>query len=468
MGFTGPAAVPAAEERAAGPPNHPGMDTPPVTSATTPADTSAGPPGEFKRQAYQVILLLGLVSLLGDITYEGARSITGPYLSVLGASAAAVGLVAGAGEFAGYGLRLLSGYLADRTARYWTLTIIGYAMLLAIPLLALAGRWEVAAGFLVLERLGKAVRAPARDAILSHASKEVGRGWGFGIHEALDQVGALLGPVLFSAVLLLGGGYRVAFSLLWVPAVLVLVMLAVARARVPAPETLEAGAAGARAGASGAEGRSGARGADMGAAGTARERRLPRVFWYYALFSVLAAAGLASFPLVAYHWRAQAVVPEAHIPLLYALAMGVDALVALAVGKAYDRVGLAALVAVPVLTVPVPFLAFSRAYGLAVAAAVLWGAVMAVHETVMRAGIADLTPPERRGLAYGIFNAAYGGALLLGAVAMGFLYEVSLAGLIGFAVALELASLPLLVLVGRAAAGPAGGGGSVAGGVSAL
>jgi MFS family permease len=148
----------------------------------------------YRKTAFQVIILLGIVSMFGDIAYEGGRSISGPYLATLGASAAMVGLITGAGEFLGYGLRLVSGYLADRTKAYWVLTFIGYGLIGTIPLLAFAGNWQLAALLLILERIRKAIRSPARDTIISYAGKNIGRGWGFAIHEAMDQVGAIIGP----------------------------------------------------------------------------------------------------------------------------------------------------------------------------------------------------------------------------------------------------------------------------------
>ncbi|MHB1417602.1 MAG: MFS transporter, partial [Chloroflexota bacterium] len=191
--------------------------------------------------ALQFIVLLGIVSLFADMTYEGARSITGPFLGILGASATVVGIVAGFGELVGYGLRLVSGYVADRTQRYWTITMVGYAInLLAVPLLALAGRWEVAALFIILERTGKAMRNPPRDAMLSHATSQVGRGWGFGLHEALDQVGAVLGPLLVAGILALQGDYRPAFAVLGLSALAALALLVAARLSYPTPRDFEA------------------------------------------------------------------------------------------------------------------------------------------------------------------------------------------------------------------------------------
>jgi len=372
---------------------------------------------------------MGVVSLFGDITYEGARSITGPYLGMLGATAGMVGLIAGIGEFSGYALRLLSGYCADRTRAYWPLTILGYGLILAIPLLALAGSWQAAAVLVICERIGKAIRSPARDAILSHATKQVGRGWGFGIHEAMDQIGAIAGPLIFTAVIICNGSYRTGFTILWIPAILTLAMLMAARIKVPAPEKLETSAAPAGAAPDGS--------------------RLPKVFWLYAVFIFLSVGGFAHFQIISYHMKARAVISDAQIPLFYAIAMGVDGIVALIVGKTYDRVGLKTLLFIPLLTIPIPFFAFSLSYGSVLFSILLWGSVMGIHETIMRAAIADLIPIERRGLAYGIFNTVYGIAFLIGSTLMGFLYDRVPGAIKFYVVLLEVVSVPLLFAVLR-------------------
>lgn len=380
------------------------------------------------KTAFQLIILLGIVSMFGDIAYEGGRSISGPYLATLGASAAAVGMVTGAGEFLGYGLRLLSGYIADRTKSYWLLTFIGYGLIAAIPLLAFAGNWPMAAALLILERIGKAIRSPARDTIISYGATGVGRGWGFAIHEALDQVGAIIGPLVLSFAFVTSGGYEQGFTLLWIPVVLCLVALVIAKRKAPHPEKLEAG--------------TGARKPNVKAG-------LGRVFWLYSIFVLLAGTGFASFQLIAYHVKTQAIISDAQIPILYAVAMGVDAIVALIIGRAYDKWGLRVLAAIPALTLPIPFLGFSYTYWLIILGIILWGAVMGIHETIMRAAIADLVPIERRGSAYGIFNTLYGLSLFLGSSAIGLLYEVSVAYIMVFTVTLELLAVPALFLLRR-------------------
>ena len=379
-----------------------------------------------RKAAFQLILLLGTVSMFGDIAYEGGRSISGPYLAMLGASAGAVGLVSGLGSLLGYGLRLISGYFTDRTRAYWVLAFVGYGLIAAIPLLALAGNWQLAAALLILERIGKAIRSPARDTIISYAGKNIGRGWGFALHEVMDQLGAVIGPLILSFALITTGDYQKGFNLLWVPVVLVLVFLILARHKVPLPEKLEA---------------------KVDTTSHDEVKGLGRTFWLYALFVLLAGAGFASFVLISYHIKAETLIIDAQIPVLYAIAMGVDGVVALIAGKAYDKHGLMVLAIIPVLTLPVPFLGFSYNYWYIISAVVLWGAVMGVHETVMRAAIADMVPVTKRGRAYGIFNAIYGLALFIGSAAMGFLYEISTHYLITFAVVMELLAVPILFLL---------------------
>lgn len=271
-------------------------------------------------------------------------------------------------------------------------------------MLALAPSWQVAAIFIISERLGKAIRSPARDAILSYATKSVGRGWGFGIHEAMDQIGAISGPLIMSFAMFMGFGFRGGFAFLFVPAVLVLVVLAVAKGRTPTPETLET------------EAREVAQG----------EGKLPSVYWQYMIFVCLAVIGLVPFQIMAYHMKIGSLVADMRIPLYYALAMGTDAVFALIVGKLYDSVGLRTLLLIPVFTLPIPLFALSRDVVSIALGVGLWGLVMAVHETVMRAAIADIVPVQRRGTAYGIFNAAYGASIFVGSLVIGRLYDISL------------------------------------------
>jgi MFS family permease len=386
--------------------------------------TALAPTLISRRYAIRFIVLLGVVSLFADMTYEGARSITGPYLALLGASATVVGFVSGFGELLGYGLRLGSGYLSDRTGRYWAITIAGYALnLFAVPLLALADRWDLAAVLIIAERAGRAVRTPARDAMLSHAGSQTGLGWGFGLHEALDQTGAVLGPLIVSGVLYLKGGYQTGFAMLIVPAVLSMAVLLTARATFPRPR-------------------------DFDLAPPAIETTgLPRHFWIYIVAVTCIAAGYADFPLIAFHFERAAVIGPAWIPALYAIAMASDAVAALVLGRLYDRIGIRTMLLATVASALAPPLAFLGGPASAVAAMVLWGIGMGAQESVMRAAIAALAPTSRRGTAYGLFNAAYGAAWFAGSVLLGVLYDWSILALVVASVAMQILAIPVLLRV---------------------
>ncbi|MCS7309056.1 MAG: MFS transporter [Armatimonadota bacterium] len=372
------------------------------------------------------VVLLGLVSLLADTTYEGARSITGPFLGTLGATGLVVGFVSGLGELVGYALRLASGYLTDRTRRYWLLTFVGYTVnLLAVPLLALAGNWLLASLLIVLERCGKAIRTPARDAMLSHATRTLGHGWGFGLHEAMDQVGAVLGPLLVFATLSWHHDYRMGFAVLLVPAVLALVVLSVARWQFPRPQELEAKTV------------------------TLHTRGFSPTYWVYLSAVGLVAAGYADFPLMAYHYEKQGVVASSHIALLYALAMGADAVGALLLGRLFDKVGFATLALATLISAGFAPLAFLGGFTGAVAGATLWGIGMSAQESVMRAAVAQLVPIERRGTGFGVFHTGYGVAWFAGSALMGWLYDRSVLALVVFSVCLQAAALVVFLLLAR-------------------
>jgi MFS family permease len=352
------------------------------------------------------VLAFGVVSGLSDIVYEGARSITGPLLASFGASAVLVGFVTGAGEAVALVLRLPFGMLSDRTGRPWPITVAGYVItLLAAPLLAVAWALWPAAVLTVLERFGKAVRTPARDTMLAQASTDLGRGRAFALHEALDQTGALVGPLLVAAAIALLGGLSWGFAVLAVPAAAALVALARVRLAVPRPDVYEHGA--------------------DGVAAASDAAPLPRRFWLYAGFAALNMTGFATWGVLAYHLDVRDVVGTAVIPVMYALAMGLAAAGALASGWLYDRVGLRGLAIVPLFTAVVPFLSFSLDPVLAWVGAAVWGLGLGIHESTMRAAVADLVPARRRGTGYGAFTAVYGIAWLAGGTVIGAAYAHS-------------------------------------------
>lgn len=381
---------------------------------------------DVRRHAWRAIVLFGVVSLFADVTYEGARSISGPFLQSLGASAAVVGIVAGLGEFIGYGLRIASGLFADRVRRYWLITFVGYAInLLAVPLLAFVGHWPAAVALLLVERFGKAVRNPSRDALLSGAAETVGTGRGFGLHEALDQIGAVTGPLVVAAAVARGGEYRVGFLVLLVPALLALATLGWARGEL-----------------SGVEARS-------RTPHDAGSEQLPRAFWLFLAGAALLAAGIADFPLIAFRLADAGVVTASAIPLLYAAAMASDAVSALIFGWLYDRLGFAVLALAALLAVPATALSFLGGVAGAIAGVVLWGAVLGAHESVVRAGVATLSPGGRRATAFGLFYAAYGGGWFLGSGAMGLAYGRSLLLLVALSTAFSLLALVPILRVAR-------------------
>lgn len=379
------------------------------------------------------VLGFGLVSMMADFVYEGARAVTGPYLATFGASAAVVGVVAGAGEAVALVFRMVTGRISDRTGRHWALSIGGYALtVVSVPLLAVAGPLWSAVTLIVSERFGKAVRTPARDTMLAQAGVSIGRGWAFAVHEALDQTGALAGPLLVALMLALTGSYRVGFAVLAVPGAVAVVLLVRLRARAPVPAAFDPDATPRRS-------KAGSQRIGMGG--------FSRRFWNYTAFTALSVAGYATFAVLSYHLQVRHVLPAAEIPLVYAVAMAAAALAGLASGRAYDRIGVRGLIVLPVLSAAVPFLSFSLSPTLVFAGALVWGAAMGLHESTMRAAVADMVPAERRGTGYGTFTAVYGAAWLVGSAAIGAVYGYSIDAAIAFTVSVEalamIAFLPL-------------------------
>lgn len=396
---------------------------------------------EQRKRAMTFVALIGVVSLFADMTYEAARSVNGPFLAVLGAGSLAVGIVAGIGELLGYLLRPLSGAGADRTRRYWAITICGYIVnLFAVPALALAGSWPVAAVLMIAERMGKGVRNPPRDVMLSAAGSVVGQGWVFGFHEAMDQLGATVGPLIVALVLLLHGSYHHAYALLAIPAIIALGVVIVGRFVYPHPERFEKGRSPERPHVRSDETKKGRHG-------------FPTVYWIYLTGIMFVAAGFADFPLIAFHFHQAKTVSADLVPVLYAVAMAVDALAALVLGALLDRIGPVAMIIGIFLALFFAPLVFGFTSGAALVAAFigmgLWGIGMGAHESIMSAIVAKIIPFDRRGRAYGLFNAAYGGAWFVGSALIGYLYSVSIPALIAFSMAAQAASIPFLVVVAR-------------------
>ena len=379
-----------------------------------------------RTNALKFVLLIGVLSFFADFTYEGSRSIVGPYLALLGASAAAIAIITGFGELVGYGLRLISGRMADSTGKFWPITIFGYIVQMSsVPLLALAKSWEAAAFLVILERVGKAIRNPPRDVMLSHAGKQIGRGWAFGVHEALDQVGALFGPLLAALILASRSQYRLAFAVLLIPGLICLAFLFVARWLYPKPQEMEAETP------------------------NVETRGIPRIFWLYLSAAGLVAAGFVDYPLIAFHLQHTSTVSKDLIPVFYAVAMGVSGLGSLVLGRLYDRAGFSILIFLTAITAPFAPLVFWGHFWVSLVGMALWGLGIGVHESLIPAAVAQMVPRERRASAYGLFTTGYGVFWFLGSVAIGFLYQYSVSAAVAFCVALELAAIPVLIVVRR-------------------
>lgn len=378
--------------------------------------------------AFRFVLVLGIANFFADMTYEGARSSTGPFLGTLGASAAVVGFTAGLGELLGYTLRSLFGVISDKTGKYWIVTIVGYVInMLAVPALALAGNWPLAAGLIVTERTGRAIRKPATAAMLSFAGKQIGRGWVFGLNEALDQAGATIGPLVIWFTLFEHGNYRHAFALLLIPGLLTILIIFAARHFFPNPHDLETSE-------------------------KIQNEHFPGAYWLYMIAAACFAAGFADFALIAYHFQKTATIAANIIPIYYAVAMAMGALGGLVLGKMFDLFGLRMLLvgfSLSAFSAPLLFLGNGSA---ALAGMVFWGIGMGAQGSLLNAIIADLIPTSKRSTAFGLFDAAFGIAWFAGSWLMGVLYETSIVALVVFSVILQLLALPVFFLVNRARA----------------
>ncbi len=376
-----------------------------------------------RKVALRFVISIGIVSLFADCTYEGGRSIVGPYLAVLGAGPIFVGVVAGLGEFLGYAVRLFSGRYVDRTRRNWQVMGGGYTLnLLAVPALALTQVAWLAGLLVFLERIGKGIRNPAKDALLSRAGRELGHGKAFGLHEFLDQLGAVAGPLLVAAAAAYSG-YRLGFGILIVPALLALFFLWRARGLEPDPAPVK---------------------------NKDKQVRFNKRYYLYMAFAVISVLGFSHFILVSYHLQVTHRLTPALIPVLFGLAMGTDAIAALVVGHFYDRYGLKVLYALPLLTLPTLPLLFLAVHPLWIwIGAGLWGAALGVQESTIRAGVASLTPENLRGTAFGLFDTVFGASWFVGSVLLGALYTLGPIWLVIVAVLLQLASLPMLTIIGR-------------------
>lgn len=378
---------------------------------------------------WRAVLTFGYVSLAADMVYEGMRSASGPLLLSLGASAFIVGLVTGAGEAIALGLRLVSGPLADRTGRHWQLTVQGYVLTaVSVPLLAVtpfigAAGLAVASGLIILERTGKAIRSPSKSTLLARMAKPVGRGRGFAVHKALDQVGAFGGPLLVAGLAALTGHLWAGFAALAVPGIATVVLLALLRrgTNLDQPTPVE----------------------DEPDEPTGP---LPGSFWAFSVSCACSTLGLMTFGVMSVHLVRANLVTEAWVPIVYAGAMAVQAVAALASGFVYDSIGPRILYGLPVLVSTVPALVFADRLGIVLIGIAVWGLATAVQDSTVKALVADLVPGDRLATSYGVFATAQGLGALAGGALAGGLYERHLGLLIAIIALLQAMSLITLVV----------------------
>ena len=379
------------------------------------------------RSALQFVLVIGIANFFADFTYEGARGVVGPFLGSLGASAAIIGFVAGFGELLGYSLRSVSGYFADKSHRHWAFAFLGYAInMLAVPALALAGGWPLAAGLVVSERVGRGIRKPTVEAMLSYAGKSIGAGWVFGLNEALDQAGATIGPLLMALILYLNGGFRTGFGVLLIPALCCLAILIAARLLHPRPHELE-----------------------QGTGDTVVPTNLTRAYWIYLGAGALIAAGFADFALIGFHFQKANVVQEKLIPVFYAVAMAASALASIPLGRLFDRFGAnVSLFAFLVSAAAAPFI-FLGTSAFALVGMIFWGIGMSAQGSLFQAMLTHVIAPQKRSIAFGLFDTGFGVAWFLGSAAMGLLYDKSVVAVTLFSMILQFAAIPVILVANR-------------------
>jgi predicted MFS family arabinose efflux permease len=379
------------------------------------------------RSAFQFVVIIGIVNFFADFTYEGARGIVGPFLGSLGASAAILGFVAGLGELMGYALRSVSGYFADKFHRHWVFAFLGYAVnMLAVPALALTQQWPVAATLVVAERVGRGIRKPTVDAMLSYAGKSIGVGWVFGLNEALDQAGATIGPLLMALILYLHGGFHTGFAVLLIPALLCLATLLAARLLHPRPHELE-----------------------QGAEHRFASANLNRTYWIYFVAGALIAAGFADFALIGFHFQKADAVPRNWIPLFYAVAMASGALISIPLGRLFDRFGAnISLLAFLISAAAAPFV-FLGTFSFALVGMIFWGIGMSAQGALFQAMLTHVIPPQKRSTAFGLFDTGFGVAWFLGSATMGLLYDKSIVVVALFSMTLQLVAIPVIFIANR-------------------
>lgn len=383
-------------------------------------------------KAMAFIILMGIVSMFSDMTHEGGRSILGEYLNLTGASAATIGFVSGVGELCGYSLRLLSGFIADKTQKYWTLVIVGYVLqVLAIPALALVPRngWIIACGLVIMERVGKAIKKPAKNTLVSFAASEIGTGKGFAYMEFLDQLGAFLGPVILFVIVAvkksedLFASYKTCFAILGIPAIITIALVVLSKVKYPNPEMFEK------------------QQEETG------EFHFKKSFVYYMLAICLFAFGFVDFTIITLHAAKTQAFPDSTLSLLYAVAMAVDAVAALFFGWLFDKIGLKSLIVSTVFSTFFSCFVFLTGNPVLIGAGiVLWGIGMGAQESIMKAAVSKIIPQSMRSTGFGIFETGFGIAWFLGSWLLGALYDVNPVMLVTVSVISQLLAIVFYVI----------------------
>ena len=381
------------------------------------------------------LILMGVVSMLSDMTHEGAKSVYGSFLGLAGASPTVISFISGLGEFIGCALILLTGYIANKTKKYWTMTFVGYGInLIAIPLLALTmeNGWIYACSIIVLERVGKAIRKPAKSTLVSFSSKNLGEGKSFAFVEFLDQIGAFIGPLILTLVLYLKGktnlfdSYRTGFLVLGIPAIITLSILVLARIKYPHPEKLE-------------EDKSEA---------TTEKFKIDKSFLFYLIAIGLCAFGFIDFPLITYHVGTLNLFKEENLPLLYSLAMLIDAFAALLFGFLFDKWGIKTLIISTLISFASPLFIFTDFTNKALIyiGVILWGCGMGAQESILKSAVAKLVSKNNRSLGFGVFEGIFGLSWFIGSYVLGLVYEASLTWLVIISMSVTFISIIFFLL----------------------
>ena len=397
----------------------------------------------------KIIMIFGLISFFGDMAYESARGNHGQYMSLLGIDIVTVSLIAGIGEFIAYAVRIVSGIWADKTRKYWPFVFAGYGLIISVPLTGLVregeNAWIYLLVFIMMERIGKALRSPAKDTIISTVAEgedKVGTGFAFGWQEALDRAGAAVGPLLFTIVFMVTGReglaeYATGYILLGIPFVLLMITVFIVFTKVKKEQIMET------------------RLKAMEKAG--ESEKLPAVFWSYCAFTFFSLIGFVTFTPIGFYLASTGVLSGAQIPLLYSVAMATNAVLAVFIGVAYDRIkkktgnkhsGLLMLVFVPFVSAVFPFLFLSGSVVLIVVGFLVYGIILATHSTIMRASIADVVSLRKRGTGYGIFNTAFGLALMIGSIIFGYLItNFEVIHIQGFTIITQIIALVVFIIM---------------------